>query len=250
MHKNTDIRFILLSIAIIAFSSVVVAGDNLTIRDIAAGKYAADNLRSLTPLADGESFAQISRDRDKILKYSFTTGEETGVIFDIEATEGEKVKSVDSYMPSPDNSRILIATQTKRIYRRSYTAEFYVYEVDSHRLTPLSANGPQQSPVWAPDSRRVAFVRDNNIFVVDIDGMSERQVTIDGRRNEVINGIPDWVNEEEFSFATSMAFTADSRHICWIRYDESQVKTYALQLFKGLMPERMEYADYPGVYDY
>ena len=250
MNKKI-VRYLFLTIACMAFSSVAEAGETLTISDITMGKYAADNLRSLTPLADGESFAQISRNRDKILKYSFSTGEETGVIFDISATEGGKIGSVDSYVPSPDDKRILIATNTQRIYRRSATAEFYVYEVDSHRLTPLSVNGPQQSPVWAPDSRKVAFVRDNNIFVVDVaDGMSETQVTTDGKRNEVINGIPDWVNEEEFSISTSMVFTADSRHICWVRYDESKVRTYALQLFKGLSPERKEYADYPGFYDY
>jgi dipeptidyl-peptidase-4 len=249
MHKKT-IQALMLTVVLLGGMNAAFAQDALTISDITAGKYAADNLRSLKPLSDGESFAQISRDRDKILRYSFTTGEETGVIFDVAATEEGHIKSIDSYLPSPDNKRILIATQTKRIYRRSYTAQFYVYEVDSHRLTPLSPNGPQQSPVWSPDSRKVAFVRDNNIFVVDVNGMDERQVTTDGKRNEVINGIPDWVNEEEFSIATSMAFTADSRHICWVRYDESMVKTYALQLFKGLAPEREEYADYPGFYDY
>ena len=249
MHKK-NIQALILTVILLGGMTAAFAQDSLTISDITSGKYAADNLRSLKPLSDGESFAQINRDRDKILKYSFTTGEETGVIFDVAATENEHIKSIDSYLPSPDNKRILIATQTSRIYRRSYTAQFYVYEVDSHRLTPLSANGAQQSPVWSPDSRKVAFVRDNNIFVVDINGSDEKQVTTDGKRNEVINGIPDWVNEEEFSIATSMAFTADSRHICWVRYDESMVKTYALQLFKGLAPEREEYADYPGFYDY
>ena len=97
------------------------AADTLTIKDITSGKYAAENLRSLTPLADGESFAQISQDRDKILKYSFTTGKQTGVVFDTEAVGDARLKSIDSYSPSPDNSRILVATNTQRIYRRSAT---------------------------------------------------------------------------------------------------------------------------------
>ncbi len=227
------------------------AADTLTIKDITSGKYAAENLRSLTPLADGESFAQISQDRDKILKYSFTTGKQTGVVFDTEAVGDARLKSIDSYSPSPDNSRILVATNTQRIYRRSATADYFVYEVDSRRLTPLSMNGQQQSAIWSPDSRRVAFVRENNVFVVDVaDGMKETQVTTDGRRNEVINGIPDWVNEEEFGLSTSMAFTADGSHLCWIRYDESDVRTYALQFFKGLSPEKKEYEVYPGEYAY
>ena len=78
----------------------------------------------------------------------------------------------------------------------------------------------------------------------------EQQVTHDGCRNEVINGIPDWVYEEEFSTNRSMVFTADSRHLVWIRYDESAVKQYSMQLFKGLAPEREQYREYPGDYTY
>ncbi len=225
------------------------AGDSLSIRAITSGRFAAENLRSLTPLADGECFAQISTGRDQILRYRFDTGMQTGVIFDAASTVGDTIESIDNYKPSPDDRFILVGTHTNRIYRRSFTADYYVYDVASRQLTPLSRNGAQQSPVWSPDSRKVAFVRGNNIFVVDLaDGMKETQVTSDGKFNEVINGIPDWVNEEEFGLSISMAFTPDSRHICWIRYDESAVKTYALQLFKGLAPEKEEYADYPGEY--
>ena len=236
---------------LITLVTSVKAGDTLSVRGITSGRYAANSMRSLKPWGDGASFAQLSDNSDQLLKYSFSTGEQTGVLFDVNDTQGEKIRHIDNYMPSPDGQRMLIATNTDRIYRHSYKAEFYVYEVATHRLSRLSKGGPQQSPVWSPDSRCVAFVRDNNIFVAAADGSKpERQVTTDGKFNEVINGIPDWVNEEEFGFSTAMAFTPDSRHICWIRYDESQVKTYALQLFKGLYPERQEYADYPGFYDY
>lgn len=251
MFRKKMIHSLIGALALLFCHSQASAADTLTIRDITSGKYAAENMRSLTPLADGESFAQFSQNRDQILKYSFKTGQQTGIIFDTSATKGESIKSVDSYLTSPDDKYILVATNTQRIYRRSFTADYYVYEVASQQLKPLSKNGAQQSPVWAPDSRHVAFVRDNNIFVVDInEDMRETPISTDGRRNEVINGIPDWVNEEEFGIATSMAFTADSRHLCWVRYDERNVKTYALQLFKGLSPERQQYADYPGSYDY
>ena len=226
------------------------AGDTLSVRDITSGRYAADNLRSLAPLADGESFAQVNSDGSKILKYSFATGEQTGVIFDTSDTRDLHIQSIDNYKTSPDDKLILVGTGSHRIYRRSFTADYYIYNVENHQLTQLSKNGAQQSPIWSPDSRKVAFVRDNNIFVVDLDNMKETQVTTDGKFNEVINGIPDWVNEEEFGLSTSMAFTPDSRHICWIRYDETAVKTYALQLFKGLAPEKKENTDYPGRYAY
>lgn len=226
------------------------AGGDITIYDITHGKYAAETMRSLTPLADGKSFARISEDGGSILKYDFTTGEQTGVIFDAGKAEGVNIKSIDDFTPSPDGNKLLVCNNTHRIYRHSYTADFYIYDVKTHHVVPLSANGQQQVPVWSPDSKKVAFVRNNNIFVVNVSDMKETQITTDGQRNRIINGIPDWVNEEEFGFSTAMAFSADSRNICWIRYDESNVETYSLQLFRGMKPERNEYSDYPGFYSY
>jgi dipeptidyl-peptidase-4 len=123
--------------------------------------------------------------------------------------------------------------------------------LQNNRLVPLSDNGPQQTPVFSPDGQQIAFVRDNNIFLVKLlYDNAEVQVTKDGQRNEVINGIPDWVNEEEFGHDRAMVFTADSRQLVWVRYDESAVRQYSMPLFKGLKPERSEYADYPGFYTY
>jgi dipeptidyl-peptidase-4 len=123
--------------------------------------------------------------------------------------------------------------------------------VQNNKLEPLSDGGPQQTPVWSPDGNQVAFVRDNNIYLVKLlYNNAESQVTKDGKVNEIINGLPDWVNEEEFSFNSAMVFTADSKQIVWVRYDESRVKQYSMQLFKGSKPEREEYATYPGFYTY
>ena len=98
--------------------------------------------------------------------------------------------------------------------RHSFTADYYIYNIASKRLERLSDNGPQQSPVWSEDGLQVAFVRDNNIFLVKLlYDNSESQVTKDGKFNEVINGLPDWVNEEEFSFNSSLVFSADSKQI-------------------------------------
>ena len=241
--------FIAIAILLLQLSTAWAAGD-ITITDFTRGRYYAENMRSLTPLADGKSFARVSQDGARILKYDFSTGEQTGVIFDTADTKGNSIHSVDDYTPSPDGKKLLICNNTKRIYRHSFTADFYIYDVATHHLEPLSTNGQQQVPVWSPDSRRVAFVRDNNIFVVEIDGMRETQVTNDGQRNSIINGIPDWVNEEEFGFSRAMAFSADSRHLCWIRYDESRVPTYPLQLFQGMKPNFTDFADYPGAYSY
>ena len=146
---------------------------------------------------------------------------------------------------------MLIRTRTESVYRRSYKADFYIYTIKTTRLERLSDGGKQQVPLWSPDGNQIAFVRDNNIYLVKLlYDNAESQVTKDGKFNEVINGIPDWVNEEEFGHNRSFCFNADGTMICWVKYDERKVKTYSLQLFKGARPTRMEYDTYPGLYSY
>ena len=225
-----------------------MAGEKLSLKDITAGQFRSKSMTEVRPMPDGETYAQISEDGGRIVTCSFRTGQQTGVIFDAAKASGAEIEEVEGYIMSPDGRQILIQTATKSIYRRSFTATYYLYDIKNNRLEPLSKNGPQQTPVFSPDGTKIAFVRENNIFIVD--GQTERQVTKDGKFNEVINGIPDWVYEEEFSTNSSMVFSADSRQIVWIRYDESAVKQYSMQLFKGKKPERKEFAEYPGDYTY
>lgn len=206
---------------------------------------------SINTIKGTDQYAQISQDGKQIVQYSFRNGQQTAVLFDVNNTQGEKIESFDGYLMSPDGGHMLIQTHTNRIYRRSFTADFYIYTVASRKLEKLSENGPQQAPVWSPDGNQVAFVRGGNIFLVKLlYDNSESQVTKDGKFNEVINGIPDWVNEEEFSFSHAMAFNADGTMLCWIRYDEKDVKQYSLQMFQGAQPALTENTYYPSLYSY
>ena len=227
------------------------AGQKLELRDITGGVFRQETMTEVRPMADGETYAQISSDGRRIVTYSFKTGKQVGTLFDAATARGPQVARVDGYIVSPDGRRLLIQTETERIYRHSFTATYYIYSIQNNKLEPLSENGPQQTPVFSPDGTQIAFVRDNNIHLVKLlYDNAESQVTKDGKRNAVINGIPDWVYEEEFSTNTSMVFTADSKQIVWIRYDETDVPQYAMQLFKGLAPELAEFKDYPGDYTY
>ena len=231
--------------------SHLLAAGKLDLKEITQGAFRGETMAATMPMSDGESYAQISEDGKQIVKYSFRTGKQVGVLFDANTARGAKVEHVDGYIMSPDGRRILIQTDTKSIYRRSFTATYYIYNVANNKMEPLSDGGPQQTPLWSPDGEQIAFVRDNNIFLVKLlYNNAESQVTKDGKRNAVINGIPDWVCEEEFSHNRAMVFTADSKQIVWVRYDESEVKEYAMQLFKSSFPEREEYATYPGLYTY
>ena len=245
------IRLSLIGAALLMASVSIVAGEKLNLGDIVRGEFRQETLSEVHPMADGETYAQISADGKRIVTYSFKTGKEVGVLFDATTARGAQIGRVQGYIVSPDGRRLLIQTNTKPIYRRSFTAQYYIFMIQNNKLEPLSDGGPQQTPVFSPDGNQIAFVRDNNIYLVKLlYDNAESQVTKDGKRNEIINGIPDWVYEEEFSTNSSMVFSADSKQIIWIRYDETDVPQYSMQLFKGLAPEQEQYRDYPGLYTY
>lgn len=227
------------------------AGEDLKLEDIVNGYYGTRGVYGVNPLNDGETYAMIE-DGKRIVSYSFKTGEKGQVLFDADNTKGKAhVSRIDGYIMSPDEKTILIRTETKSIYRRSYTAVYYIYNVRNKTLTTLSDGGPQECPVFSPDGNMIAFVRNNNIFLVKLlFNNAESQVTKDGEYNKIINGKPDWVYEEEFVTDCSLCFNADNTMLMWIRYDESEVPLYSFPMYKGAAPEYPEYDEYPGEYTY
>lgn len=244
-------RLFLTITALLMFVATMSAGGKLTLPDITSGKFAAKTVNGINPIEGTNTYARISQDGERVVCCSFKTGKELSVLFDVKNTMGCKIDGFDDYVLSPDGKRMLIQTKTERIYRRSFKADFYIYNIESRRLDRLSDGDKQQIPTWSPDGQQVAFVREGNIFLVKLlYDNAEIQVTKDGKFNEVINGLPDWVNEEEFGFNSALTFNADGTMICWIRYDESKVKTYSLEMYKGMKPAKEEYAAYPGSYSY
>lgn len=244
-------RLLFIFTALFMLTAHVSAGGKITIPDITSGKFAAKTVNGINPIEGTDTYARISDDGKRVDCYSFKTGKLLRNLFDVSNTMGNKIDSFDGYILSPDGTRMLIQTKTKSIYRRSFTAVYYLYNIASRKLEPLSDGGPQQVPVWSKDGLQVAFVREGNIYLVKLlYDNAEVQVTKDGKFNEVINGLPDWVNEEEFGFNRALTFNADGTMICWLRYDEKDVKTYSLQMYKGMKPEKQENAVYPGFYSY
>ena len=245
MRKLTTIGLLWLLV------SSVCLGQNLDLKRITQGAYRAEGISGVVPAADGESYTKVSDDWKRVVRCSFKNGQETETLFDVSTIHGAKIDYVEGYIMSPDGKRMLIQTNSEPIYRHSFTAEYYIYTIANKKLVPLSKNGAQQTPLFSPDGTMIAFVRQNNIFLVKLlYDNAESQVTKDGKSNEVINGIPDWVNEEEFGNDRAMVFSADSKQLVWVRYDETDVKEYAMPMYKGLAPEMEENTDYPSEYTY
>lgn len=243
-------RFALAAMAVMMLTGA--KAQQITIEDVAGGTYRPATIRNVSPLAiDGESYASISADGARIEKCSFKTGEITEVLFDKTAARGASISGVEGYVISPDGKNILIETDRTPIYRHSATSSYFIYNVKNKTLTPLSNGGKQECPKFSPDGTMVAFVRDNNIFLVKLlFNNAESQITKDGERNKVINGKPDWVYEEEFAFNCAFDFSADSEMLAWIRFDETDVKTFSFPWYRGSAPSMDDYKLYPGSYEY
>ena len=244
-------KLFVMCVMMLLATSNVSADNKITLKDVTGKTFTPKYITGVDPIKGTDRYASISNDGRQIIEYAFKTGNQTRVLFDIANTHGESIKQLDGYTLSPDGKRMLIQTNTHKIYRRSFTADYYIYTIQSRKLEKLSTGGPQQIPTWSPDGNQIAFVRDNNIFLVKLlYDNAESQITKDGKFNEIINGVPDWVYEEEFSTNRSLCFTADSRMLCWIKYDERKVKEYSLQLFMGSYPTMKANEVYPGTYTY
>ncbi len=207
------------------------AFDYSALRD---GTFEQKTVSGVRSLSDGERYTTMSDGR--VLCFSYRTGEPAGVLFDASAAE-PRIEFTD-YVLSADERRLLLTTDVEPIYRHSFTAEYWIYDRQDGSLRRLSQGGPQQQAQFSPDGSRVAFVRGGNLFVADPAAGSERQLTFDGRFNHIINGLPDWVYEEEFSFARAFAWSPDGRKIAYLRFDESRVKQYNMNRWAGgLYPE-------------
>ncbi|MCH5181653.1 MAG: S9 family peptidase [Prevotellaceae bacterium] len=242
---------LLLFLGFATFGAALAQTPVLTMQDVAGGKYFPETVRGIRP-SEGETFTQLSSDGRQIVRKSFRTGEQIEVLFDCSTARGpKKLQRIDGYDISPDGRRILLQTETRPRYRHSFTAQYYIFDVPNQKFEPLSDGGAQEQPLFSPDGTMIAFVRDNDLYIVKLlFGNAETRVTTDGERNKVINGLPDWVCEEEFSQSRAFDFSADSRTLAWVRYDESRVPVYRIPMYKGLAPELAEYDEYPGEYAY
>ena len=206
---------------------------------------------ALQSTSDGTSYTIIGEDGRTIEQYSYATNKKEGTVMDLgEIRGGSPIESISGYEVSPTGEYVLVYTNAHKIYRRSYEADYYIYDVSHKELKKLSENGGEQEATFSPNGAMVSYIKNNNIRIYKLKYQSSSNVTTDGARNKIINGIPDWVYEEEFSTARSYEWSVDSKMLAYIKYDESEVKEYSFPLYKASYPTKKENALYPGEYTY
>ena len=215
---------------------------SITINDIWT-KYAfyPKSIHGLKSLNNGEQYTEVKN--NAIVVYDFKTGDSVTTMVDGKKLipEGsEKPIRISSYKISKDETRFLFPTKTKKIYRHSSESVYFIWDTKTQKLQRLS-DGKQRLADFSPDGTKVAFVRDNNIFVKDLETNTEKQITFDGKINHIINGTCDWVYEEEFGFTKAFFWSPDSRKIAFYRFDESRVKEYTLTFYGKLYPKLYTY---------
>ena len=238
------ITLLLATVFVIAINAQTT--QKITLEDLfVKGTFKAQTVTGLRSMNNGDHYSTLENN-SKIVKYSYKTGEEVEVIFDISKIDGAQISSFSNYEFSNDETKILLTSDVKQIYRHSFTAEYYVWNSITEELSHLSEKGAQQVATFSPDGTRVAFVRTNNIFIKNLKFGSESQVTSDGEKNKIINGIPDWVYEEEFGFNKAFWWSPDSKFLAFIRFDETEVPEFTMPMYAGESPSFDENKIYPG----
>ncbi len=243
---------ILLSILISTLTFCVSAQEtSLELADfVAKGTFSPKNPGKIQAMQDGLHYTRLEAGGTKIVKYSFASPTAIEVIADITKLKGPAITGVQDYVLSDDETKILAYTNRQNIYRRSFSADYYVIDIARKEIEPLSNKGPQQAATFAPNGYSVAFVRNNNIYIKNLRFQTEAAITTDGAKDTLINGVPDWVYEEEFQFNKAFEWSPNSEEIAYLKFDEAAVRQWQLQSYKASFPENMDYELYPGEYSY
>jgi len=235
--------------AIIGFlvTTFVIAQDKeISLEEIWDGTFRTEGMQALHSMNNGKEYSVLNFDRTKrtasIDIYDYKTLEKVKTL--VNSSEIENIQAFFDYSFSKDESKILLTTKSKPVFRRSTLGEYYIYDTNSKALTKLSDNLVQE-PTFSPDGSKVAYGFQNNLYVKDLVTGDTRQFTFDGEKNSIINGITDWVYEEEFSFVRAFDWNADGDKIAFIRFDETEVPEFSMDVFGSGLYQTQQVFKYP-----
>lgn len=212
----------------------------ISLEEIYDGTFRMQYLDRLHSMNNGKEYAVLNTDPDSKIKtldvYSYKSGEKVSTLIN-----SDKIDGLDyfiGYTLSEDESKAMLSTNLRSIYRRSSLGVYYVYDLETRKLTKV-ADEAIQEPTFSPDASKVAYGLNNNLYIKDLATGATTQVTTDGEKNKVINGITDWVYEEEFAFVRAFDWNADGDKLAFIRFDESEVPEFSMDVFgKELYPDQ------------
>lgn len=238
--SNKIIAFLLL----VSFSTV--GQKKITVEEIYSGAFRAKGMEELQALQRTNQYTVLNFDKGsnsmQIDVYDFATLKKSATLIDTK--DHAVLQGIDSYRFDQSEKYILIATNTDKIFRHSFIADYYVYAIESKQLTKFT-DSKIQEPTFSPDGTKIAFARENNLYVYDLVSKTTQQVTFDGKKNAVINGITDWVYEEEFAFVRAFDWNQSGDKLAYIKFDESQVPEFSMSVFRKDLYPKIETFKYP-----
>ncbi|WP_178983409.1 S9 family peptidase [Winogradskyella helgolandensis] len=236
-------------VAVFAFlmtSLVFCQEKQITLKEIWSGTFRTEGMQALHSMENGNQYSVLNFDRQTrastIDIYDYKTLEKVKTL--ISSADIAEIQGFFDYSFSADESKILLTTKSEPIFRRSTLGEFYIYDIASKKVTKVSDDLVQE-PTLSPDGTKVAYGFENNLFVKDLKSGNVEQLTTDGEKNKIINGITDWVYEEEFSFVRAFDWNADSNQIAFIRFDESEVPEFSMDVYGSDLYQTQHVFKYP-----
>ena len=231
---------------LVAFASILLSQSSIAqekaiqLEDIWASRtFSPEWVWGLNSMNDGVHYSSMNYGNGNVYvtEYSYETGDSVSTIIDSKNFED---LSFDDYSFSKNEQKVLLPTATESIYRHSTRSKYYIYDRDTKNAVELSA-GKQRLAQFSPNASKVAFVRENNIFIKDLKSDLETQVTTDGEMNKIINGATDWVYEEEFAFDNGFQWNANGTKIAFYRFNEEAVPEFSMDMFSALYPSQTRF---------
>ncbi|MDD4922973.1 MAG: S9 family peptidase [Bacteroidales bacterium] len=226
------------------------AKQELSLDSIVSKAYRSVAIPEIRSMQDARYYSCIDESRKRLIQYSYSSGKQEAIILDIEKAKGVSLKKLIGYTFNSTETKVLVWCEKNPIYRHSFTTEYYLYDRKRNVTEPLSENGAQRDARFSPDGRSVAFVRNNNLYIKRLDYGTEIPVTSDGEENSLINGVSDWVYEEEFAETCAFDWSPDSKILAYVKFNEKAVPTYSFPLFGAIQSKQKQDAYYPGQYSY
>ena len=237
-------KIILICLGLLILSPIFSQKKNITLDDLWKNySFFPKNYNSLNSMNNGEHYVSLENSElgQELNVYKYKDGEKVRTLFKSDEFD---LKRITNYSFSNDEKKLLLETQTEKIYRYSSRSIYYVYNIYTDKLKKIS-DDKLMFATFSPDGNKIAYVLDNNIYINEINSGRTKQVTFDGQKNQIINGASDWVYEEEFGLVRSFEWSPDGEHIAYYKFDETNVKEFSMDLFKGGLYPTQEVFKYP-----